>query len=120
MKKILVVDDERSVSDLIRSVLKGAGYDAVSAYSGSECLKKIGAVMPDLIILDMKMPEMDGIQTLEKIRQISRKVKILFLSAIKLDLNEITNLQDKYNISGYIFKPITGKDLLDVVKNAFV
>jgi DNA-binding response OmpR family regulator len=68
-KKILVVDDEPVLSDLLSSKLKEIGFAAIAAHDGDEGLKKALSERPDLILLDIIMPKMDGITMLKKLRQ---------------------------------------------------
>ncbi|HOS44614.1 MAG TPA: response regulator, partial [Armatimonadota bacterium] len=67
-KKILAVDDERHIVRLIQVNLERAGYTVITAYDGREALQKIEAENPDLVVLDVMMPYMDGLETLKRIR----------------------------------------------------
>lgn len=67
MKRILVVDDEKHIRELYRSELEDEGYSVILAASGKEALEEIQSSPPDLIVLDIQMPGMDGIETLEKV-----------------------------------------------------
>jgi len=67
MKHILVTDDEEHICELYRSELEDEGYAVTVAYSGQEALEAVAAKRPDLIVLDVQMPGMDGIETLEKL-----------------------------------------------------
>jgi len=70
-RKVLVVDDEPRMLEAVAMNLEVEGYQVVGASSGHEALRKITAELPDLIILDVMMPEMDGFETLREIRDIS-------------------------------------------------
>jgi CheY-like chemotaxis protein len=67
MKRILVVDDERHICELYRGELEDEGYSVDVAHSGKDALKAVESTRPDLIVLDIQMPGMDGIETLEKL-----------------------------------------------------
>ncbi len=79
--KILVVDDEPAVAELLCDYLSAQDFDAVAANSGAEALRQLESDKPDAVLLDMRMPEMDGIETLKRIRAQSPRVGVLMISA---------------------------------------
>jgi CheY-like chemotaxis protein len=81
MKRILVVDDEESIRFLYKEELEEEGYVVECAENGEEALKKISIFNPDLISLDIKMPVMDGIEALKRIRERERQLPIILCSA---------------------------------------
>ena len=81
MKRILVVDDEESIRLLYREELEEEGFDVEVAKNGEEALEKLSRFKPDLITLDIKMPGMDGIETLKRIRESERQLPIIMCSA---------------------------------------
>jgi CheY-like chemotaxis protein len=81
MKKILVVDDEESIRFLYKEELEEEGYIVECATNGEEALKKLPIFKPDLISLDIKMPVMDGIEALKRIRETERHLPIVLCSA---------------------------------------
>ncbi len=81
MKKILVVDDEESIRFLYKEELEEEGYIVECAKNGEEALEKLMVFKPDLISLDIKMPVMDGIETLKQIREKERHLPIILCSA---------------------------------------
>ncbi len=81
IKRILVVDDEESIRLLYREELEEEGFVVAAAKDGKEALEQIPLFKPDLITLDIKMPEMDGIETLKRIREMERKLPIILCSA---------------------------------------
>lgn len=81
MKSILVVDDEKHIQELYRSELEDEGYSVALASSGQEALSAVEASPPDLIVLDIQMPGMDGIETLEKILGQDRGIPIILNTA---------------------------------------
>lgn len=90
MKRILVVDDEESIRFLYKEELEEDGFIVELAENGKEAIDKIFTFKPDLITLDIKMPVMDGIEALKKIREIERNIPIILCSAYgeyKHDLN---------------------------------
>ena len=81
MKRILVVDDEESIRFLYKEELEEEGYVVECAKNGEEALEKIPVFKPDLISLDIKMPVMDGIEALKRIRETERQLPIILCSA---------------------------------------
>ncbi len=81
MRKILVVDDEESIRLLYKEELEDEGFTVEVARDGLEALQRIPVFKPDLITLDIKMPGLDGIETLKRIREIERHVPIVMCSA---------------------------------------
>jgi len=115
-KKILLVDDESDILDFISYNLISAGYTVKVAINGEEGISIANEYEPDLILLDMMMPEMDGIETCEKIRE-SEKLKgvlIAFLTARGEDYSQIAGFE--VGADDYIQKPIKPKVLVSRVK----
>lgn len=81
MKKILLVDDEDSIHLLYREEFEEEGYEVHSALSGEEGLEKLAALKPDLIILDINMPSMNGIEALRRIKEINPNLPVILSSA---------------------------------------
>jgi DNA-binding response OmpR family regulator len=83
MKKILVVDDEPAVCNMLEKFLTRKGYEAIIALSGEEAIRKVKEGRPHVILLDIKMPGIDGIETLKRIRAIDKEVGIVMITAVK-------------------------------------
>jgi len=81
MKKILIVDDEESIRLLYKEELEEEGFAVELARNGKEALEKLSRFGPDLISLDIKMPVMDGIEALKRIRELDRQLPIILCSA---------------------------------------
>jgi len=81
MKKILLVDDEESIHLLYRAELEEEGYNVHSALGGEDALQKLKIVSPDLVILDINMPGMNGIEVLRQIKEINPKTPVILCSA---------------------------------------
>ncbi len=115
-KKILVIDDEQTIQKVHSKILKTAGYDVVIASNGKEALDKLEDVSVDLIMLDMKMPEMDGLDFLRKIREHDiTHVPVLMVSG---DDNP-KNIVESYKLGVYDFirKPEITDVMLKRVEN---
>ena len=118
MKKIMVVDDEHEVRELIKTGLEKANYATVLASSGSEALDICKTDKPDLILLDIAMPIMDGYQVCEKLKANpqTKDIPVLFLTGKDLDPRGIIERYETLCACGYIPKPSTLKELLDKIK----
>jgi len=81
MKKILLVDDEESIHLLYREELEEEGYVVHSALSGEEALEKLSIIDPDLVILDINMPGMNGIDVLRRMKEINQNLPVILSSA---------------------------------------
>ena len=90
---ILVVDDEENLHEALRLNLELEGYEVTSAYDGNEALKKIGNEYFDLIIMDIMMPEVDGISVTETVRINNNDVPILMLSARNSSTDRVLGLK---------------------------
>jgi two-component system alkaline phosphatase synthesis response regulator PhoP len=104
--KILIVDDEPDIVEFISYSLKSKGYAIATAGDGVEAIRKAKDFRPDLILLDVMMPNKDGIQTIKELRQIPdfEQTAIIFLTALSDEKSEIEGL--KTGADDYIAKPI--------------
>lgn len=106
---ILVVDDEQDVRRLIRILLERAGFVVTEAASGPEALQRLHAGKPSLVVLDVTMPDLDGWQTLERIRDLS-DVPVLMLTARAAEMDKVRGL--KAGADDYVTKPFGRQELL--------
>ena len=115
--KILIVDDEADILEIITYSLENAGYKIYTAKNGIEAVDKASMIKPDLIVLDVMMPEMDGIEACEIIRNNpkTKNTLITFLSARGEDYSQIAGFNA--GADDYITKPIKPKILLSKVKS---
>ena len=115
-KKILLVDDEEDILDLLEYNLSKEGFDVYTASNGLEAVKKAKEITPDLILLDVMMPEMDGIEACEEIRKIDslKHTVISFLTARSEDYSQIAGFE--VGADDYITKPIKPKVLVSKIK----
>lgn len=111
--KILVVDDERNIVELVRLYMEKEGFETVCAYTGSEALQKFKEENPDLIILDLMLPEIDGWQICREIRKTSQ-VPIIMLTAKSDTFDKVLGLE--LGADDYMTKPFEAKELLARVK----
>ncbi|MDA0596938.1 MAG: response regulator transcription factor [Chloroflexi bacterium] len=107
--KILIVDDEPDILELVQTRLEMSGYETVTAENGEEALKSFFSDRPDLALLDLEMPGMDGFELCERIRQMS-DVPIIFLTAIGSETHRVKGLH--VGADDYIVKPFSKNELL--------
>ncbi|EHI73410.1 essential two-component response regulator [Streptococcus criceti] len=113
MKKILVVDDEKPISDIIKFNLIKEGYEVVTAFDGKEALKQFEDEKPDLIILDWMLPELEGLEVAKEIRKGSH-VPIIMLSAKDSEFDKVIGLE--IGADDYVTKPFSNRELLARIK----
>jgi two-component system response regulator VicR len=113
MKKVLVVDDERPIVDILKINLQKEGYAVFEAYDGEEAVSKAMSVEPDLILLDVMLPKLDGFSVCKKIREKS-SVPILMLTAREEELDKVLGLE--LGADDYITKPFSVRELMARVK----
>lgn len=111
-KKILIVDDEEYIVELLRINLKKQGYEPICAYSGVEALEQAQKMRPDLILLDIMMPDMDGLETCRKLREdrTMKKVPIIILSAKSEETDKVIGLG--VGADDYMTKPFGIRELM--------
>jgi DNA-binding response OmpR family regulator len=109
MASVLVVDDEADIRSLVRELLERAGHDVVEAGDGNEGLRAFFASRPDLVVLDVSMPGLDGWGTLERIRELS-DVPVVMLTAQARELAKVRGLRG--GADDYITKPFGRQELL--------
>ncbi len=109
MQTILIIDDDPAQVKMIEMALVGANYSPISAYNGEDGLKAIRTHQPDLVILDVMMPGMDGWETCYRIRQIST-VPIIFLTGRQTSDDKVSGL--KLGADDYLVKPFLPDELL--------
>ncbi|PIU41903.1 MAG: two-component system response regulator [Candidatus Omnitrophica bacterium CG07_land_8_20_14_0_80_42_15] len=113
--KILVVDDEMGLVELIKGQLEYAGYGVVVAYNGPDALQKAASETPALVILDIKMPVMDGLEVLRKLRNIPEAYNIPIIMFTQVgETRGIFEAQDLM-ATDYIIKPFSLKKLIGMV-----
>jgi DNA-binding response OmpR family regulator len=91
-KRVLIVDDEPDTVFLLKSIIRNAGFDVLSAFSGKDAIKKCKDMNPDIVLLDLMMPEMDGWETLRYIREMA-DVPVIILSAVGAKEDVVRALQ---------------------------
>jgi two-component system phosphate regulon response regulator PhoB len=117
MKKILVVDDEPDVVELVEFNLKTAGYQVLRAGDGGEALRRAREELPDLIVLDLMLPEVDGFEVCKILRrdQRTRNIPILMLTAKAEEIDRVLGLE--LGADDYVTKPFSPRELVLRIKN---
>lgn len=113
-KKILVVDDEQSILTLLQYNLEQAGFDVVTALDGEDGLQKGLAENPDLMVLDLMLPKMDGIEVCKQLRQQKIMVPILMLTAKDDEFDKVLGLE--LGADDYMTKPFSPREVVARIK----
>jgi len=111
---ILLVDDQDTIRFFLEKTLKQEGYEAVTARTGAEAIEKARAVVPDLVLLDLKLPDMDGLEVLRKIKEIFPEIGVVMITAFG-DIETAVNAM-KNGAYDFVSKPINLDQLLMVIK----
>ncbi len=121
--KVLIVDDESDNITFVETVLKKEGFTVISAGDGMEGFEKAVAELPDLIVLDVQMPKMNGFEVFEKLRQegSTKQIPVIMLTGIREKVGIGFNAEDMKEYygekpNGYVEKPISPEELVKVVK----
>jgi DNA-binding response OmpR family regulator len=117
--RILVVDDEPEAVELVEFNVKQAGYDVSTAADGAEALKKARAVLPSLILLDLMLPEVDGLEVCRMLRRdpATAAIPIIMLTAKAAEIDRILGLE--LGADDYITKPFSPRELVLRIKKLF-
>ncbi|MEK5037921.1 response regulator transcription factor [Sporosarcina sp. FSL K6-3457] len=113
-KKILIVDDEQSIRTLLEYNLKQAQYETVSVADGEEAVQKAESEKPDLILLDLMLPKMDGIDVCKTLRQRGIDIPIIMLTAKGDELDKVLGLE--IGADDYMTKPFSPREVVARVK----
>ncbi|MCT6892180.1 MAG: response regulator, partial [Lactobacillus sp.] len=112
-KKILVVDDEKPISDIIKFNLTKEGFDVDTAYDGEEAIKKVDEYNPDLMILDLMLPKKDGLDVAREVRQ-THDMPIIMVTAKDTEIDKVLGLE--MGADDYVTKPFSNRELVARVK----
>ncbi len=110
-KKILIIDDEEHIVRMLQINMKTHGYDCAAAFSGEEGVSMVSSYLPDLVLLDVMLPGIDGVEVCRQIKSnpLTRQVPVLMLSAKSQGKDKITGLEG--GADDYITKPFSLKEL---------
>jgi len=113
MTRILIVDDEIDVCDFVKNFFEERDFQVYTALNGNDAIRIVRKDKPELILLDVRMKGMDGIETLKKIREVDKKVKIVMVTAVAEQ--DIMDQASKLGASKYITKPLILEELESTV-----
>jgi two-component system response regulator MprA len=106
---VLVADDDRAVRDALRRALSLAGYEVSAADSGSQAIERVAQAMPDAVVLDIGMPDIDGLEVCRRVRMLGNRVPILMLTARDAISDRVTGLDA--GADDYLVKPFDVEEL---------
>ena len=112
--RVLVVDDDISFAESLTDILMAKGYDAVAVNSGEEALEKIKERSFDVVLMDIKMPVMDGIQTFKEIKKLASSTTVIMMTAYSMD--DLIHDALKEGAYACIYKPFDPKKIVEMVE----
>ena len=118
-KTILIVDDEPDVVTYLTALLRDAGYETLEAFDGEQAMEQIRKTRPDLITLDITMPEMTGVRTYRTLKEDPdlKGIPVVIITGVSPDFRQFISTRSKVPPpEGYLEKPITPEDLLAEVR----
>lgn len=115
MAKLLIVDDEQDVREFAANFFRKRKIEVVTAQGGEEAIAIAGSKKPDLILLDIKMVGIDGVETLKRVRQKDKDIKVIMVTGRKPEEGGAFEECQKLGISGYVHKPLELDELERIV-----
>jgi DNA-binding response OmpR family regulator len=113
MQRILIVEDEPSIAEVVALYLKRAGFEATVAPDGQVALKEIGRSLPDLVVLDLMLPRVDGLEVMRQLRAVS-ETPVIMLTARRSEVDRIAGLE--MGADDYVIKPFSAQELVSRVR----
>lgn len=116
MEKILIIDDDKNIQSLLSDIVALEGYEPLVADNGKKALKSVKTHLPDLVLLDIKLPKMDGMEVLKEIKKIDNTLMVIILTGY----GEIKDAVQatKLGAFNYITKPVRSKEITAIIKEA--
>ncbi|WP_368655217.1 response regulator transcription factor [Ornithinibacillus sp. 4-3] len=114
MQRILIVDDEQSIVTLLKYNIEKAGFETDAAFDGEEAIQKIEQNNYDLVILDVMLPKLDGMEIIKTLRQNKNNVPVLMATALDTELDKILGLE--FGADDYLTKPFSPKEVVARIK----
>ena len=113
MQRILIVEDEPSIAEVVALYLKRAGFEATVAPDGQVALEEIGRSLPDLVVLDLMLPRVDGLEVMRRLRAAS-EIPVIMLTARRSEVDRIAGLE--MGADDYVIKPFSAQELVSRVR----
>jgi DNA-binding response OmpR family regulator len=114
MKKILICEDEQDIREALLKILSRSEYEVQTCENGKEAIDKTREFKPNAILLDVRMPKIDGLEAAREIRRFDKQVKIIFVTAFASE--EIRKEASQYNIADYLVKPIPPEIIIQKIE----
>ena len=116
--RVLIVDDEQPLARILSFALENEGYRVDVACDGIDAMNKVSTFSPDLILMDIMMPKLDGIETIRELRRKDKKLPIIAMSEPRNDVRlDYLNFAKQFGADAIIEKPLNAARLLDLLKN---
>ena len=112
--KILVVEDEPVNMMLMTFILNDEGHEPIEAFTGAEGITKTFDSKPDIVLMDLKLPDLDGFEATRRIREKNKSVPIIAVTSFSMD--DVREKFDKAGFNGYIQKPFNPSTIMDEIK----
>lgn len=116
-KNVLVVDDMQAQRDLMSNYLSRAGYNVTTAESGVDALKKVKTSKPDIVVTDLVMPEITGLELCRELKRQPDTAEIPVVACTTKDRKMDQNWARKQGVAAYVVKPCTEQELVDAVRS---
>jgi DNA-binding response OmpR family regulator len=117
MSRILIVDDEPDITLSFKMILEGNGFKVDTYNDPLHATRNFKAGSYDLVILDIRMPKMDGFQLYEELKKIDDKVKVVFITAFDINYEGLRKMYPELRIDSFVRKPVDSEYLINVVKD---
>ena len=105
IRKLLIVDDEVEICEFLKSFFEDRDFKVATGHSGEEAIEKVATFQPDVVLLDIQMPGMDGLRALKKIKEDHPKLKVIMVTAVETE-DKIEEAM-RYGADNYITKPLS-------------
>jgi DNA-binding NarL/FixJ family response regulator len=116
MEKILIIDDDSDIQLVLSDIIKSEGHEVITAYNGEKALEKIRKHSPDLVLLDIKLPGMDGMKVLEEIKKTDKSLIVIMLTGYGEIKDAVQAM--KMGAFNYITKPFENEEIAVNIKEA--
>jgi len=117
MNRIFIVDDEPDITLSFKMILEGNGFKVDTYNDPIHATRNFKAGSYDLVILDIRMPKMDGFQLYEELKKIDEKVKVVFITAFDINYEGLRKMYPELRIDSFVRKPVDSEYLINVVKD---
>jgi CheY-like chemotaxis protein len=118
MARILVIDDDPDVREMICCVLETSGHEALAFHNGRAAIERLQRDPADLLITDIFMPDIDGLETIRRIRRTRGEMPIIAISGVDYGRIDYLDIAEKFGAAATLKKPFRPRDLLELVKRA--